>query len=56
VLATSEPSHNAWARVAAPSGKTGFIPRSLLRPLESDRLCFQKDVTGRWQIAGFIAN
>jgi hypothetical protein len=56
VLASPDPSHTAWARVAAPSGKTGFIPRSLLVPLESDRLCFQKDVTGRWQIAGFIAN
>lgn len=56
VLANPDPANPAWARVAAPSGKTGFIPSSVLLPLGGDRLCFHKDVTGRWQIAGYIAN
>lgn len=56
VLANPDPANPAWALVAAPSGKTGFIPSSVLLPLTGDRLCFHKDVTGRWQIAGYIAN
>lgn len=56
VLANPDPANPAWALVAAPSGKTGFIPSSVLLPLTSDTLCFRKDVTGRWQIAGYIAN
>jgi hypothetical protein len=56
VLTNPDPANPAWARVAAPSGKTGFIPSSVLLPLAGDRLCFHKDVTGRWQIAGYIAN
>jgi hypothetical protein len=54
VLANPDPTNLSWALVAAPSGKTGFIPSSLLLPLGGDRLCFHKDVTGRWQIAGYI--
>jgi hypothetical protein len=44
-----------WLRVAAPSGKTGYVGAADLIPLRSDRLCYQKDVTGRWRIAGYIA-
>jgi hypothetical protein len=45
---------NAWARVAAPSGKTGFVAPGTLFSLRSDRLCYLKDVTGRWRIAGYV--
>lgn len=55
VLTNLDASTPAWALVAAPSGKTGFVPNAVLLPLASDRLCFHKDVTGRWQIAGYIA-
>lgn len=55
VLADPDPTNPAWTLVAAPSGKTGFVPAAVLLPLRSDRLCFHRDVTGRWQIAGFIA-
>jgi len=55
MLADPDPANPAWAQVAAPSGKTGFVPAAVLRPLRSDRLCFHRDVTGRWQIAGYIA-
>jgi hypothetical protein len=44
---------NGWVRVAAPSGKTGFVaPGSLLSPL-ADRLCFGKDASG-WRIVGYV--
>jgi hypothetical protein len=52
--ATSDPARTAWALVAAPSGKTGFVAPDMLMPLRSDRLCYHKDVTGRWRIAGYI--
>lgn len=55
VLVHGDPAHPAWAQVAAPSGNTGYVPAAVLLPLERDRLCFHKDVTGRWQIAGYIA-
>jgi hypothetical protein len=44
---------NGWVRVAAPSGKTGFVaPGSLLSPL-ADRVCFGKDGSG-WRIVGYV--
>jgi hypothetical protein len=48
-------TESTWVRVAAPSGKTGFVAPGTLSPLRSDRLCYLKDVTGRWAIAGYIA-
>jgi hypothetical protein len=44
----------AWARVIAPSGRVGFVAPSTLLPLQTERLCYAKDVTGRWRIAGYI--
>jgi hypothetical protein len=41
--------------VAAPSGKTGYVAPGELMPLRMDRLCYLKDVTGRWRIVGYIA-
>jgi hypothetical protein len=43
-----------WTQVAAPSGKTGFVARGALSSLSAERLCYRKDITGRWRIAGFI--
>jgi hypothetical protein len=40
-------------RVAAPSGKVGFVPADALSPLGNDQLCYVKDAGG-WKIAGFI--
>jgi hypothetical protein len=49
-----DPARNAWARVATPSGKTGFVaPNSLLSPY-ADRLCFAKEGAGAWRIAGYV--
>jgi hypothetical protein len=51
----SDPARTAWARVAASSGKVGFVAPATLMPLRTDRLCYSKDVTGRWRIAGYVA-
>ena len=49
----TDPVHNAWARVATPSGKAGFTaPNSLLSPY-ADRLCYGKEGTG-WRIVGYV--
>lgn len=53
VRVLGSPDRNGWVRVAAPSGKTGFVaPGSLLSPL-ADRLCFGKDASG-WRIVGYV--
>jgi hypothetical protein len=44
----------AWLRVLTPTGRIGFVDRTVLLGLEPRRLCYRKDVTGRWQIAGYI--
>jgi hypothetical protein len=48
------PSRTLWARVVAPSGKTGFVAPGTLMSLNAERLCYGKDATGRWHIAGYI--
>ncbi len=49
-----DPVGPSWARVATPVGKVGFVARSGLRPLSPQRLCYGKDVFGRWHIAGYV--
>lgn len=50
----ADPIRISWARIATPSGKTGFVaPNSLLSPY-SDRLCFSKDAAGAWRIDGYV--
>jgi hypothetical protein len=50
----AEPERAAWARVATPTGKAGFVAPDMLRPLSREQLCYIKDVIGRWRIAGFV--
>jgi hypothetical protein len=45
----------AWVRVATPTGKIGFVAPGALSPLSMERLCYGKDVFGRWRIAGFVS-
>ena len=40
-------------QVLLPSGETGWVPASAVRPLFSDRLCFARTRDGEWKIAGF---
>ena len=50
----ADPIRFAWARVATPTGKTGFVaPNSLVSPY-ADRLCFTKDAGGTWRIDGYV--
>jgi hypothetical protein len=43
-----------WTRVATPGGKVGFVAPGALRSLSPERLCYGKDVFGRWHIAGYV--
>jgi hypothetical protein len=50
----ADPVRHAWARVATPGGKAGFVaPNSLVSPY-SDRLCYVKEGAGPWRIGGYI--
>ncbi len=50
----ADPMRISWARIATPTGKTGFIaPNSLVSPY-TDRLCFMKDTAGAWRIGGYV--
>jgi len=40
-------------QVLLPSGKTGWIPAAVARPMDSDRLCYAKAADGAWKIAAF---
>jgi hypothetical protein len=52
--ANAEPIRTAWARIAVPSGKIGYAAPDTLMSLAAPRLCYIKDITGRWQITGYI--
>jgi hypothetical protein len=43
-----------WERVLTPKGQIGFAERNALASLEPGRLCYRRDITGRWHIAGFV--
>jgi hypothetical protein len=51
---TAKPARTSWAQIATPSGRVGFVGPGLLLSLACERLCYGKDVTGRWRIAGFV--
>lgn len=49
----ADPIRVAWARIATPSGKVGFVaPNSVVSPY-ADRLCFTKEGTA-WRIGGYV--
>jgi hypothetical protein len=52
--ANAEPARTAWARIAIPSGKIGYAAPDTLMSLSAARLCYIKDIIGRWQITGYI--
>jgi hypothetical protein len=50
----TDPARTAWARVATPSGKSGFVaPNSLVSPY-ADRLCYIKEGNAPWRIIGYV--
>jgi hypothetical protein len=52
----SDLERSSWTQIVAPSGRTGFVAPGLLISLSPERLCYGKDVTGRWRIAGFVGS
>ncbi len=52
--ANADPLRTSWTRIATPSGQIGYVgPAGLLSPA-APQLCYVKDITGRWRIAGFV--
>ena len=49
------PGRTQWARVALPDAKQGFVAPGSLMSLTAERLCYIKDPTVGWRIAGYIA-
>ncbi len=49
------PGRTKWARVALPDAKQGFVAPGSLMSLTAERLCYIKDPTVGWRIAGYIA-
>jgi len=52
--ANAAPLRTSWTRVAAPSGKIGFVAPDTLRSPAAAQLCYGKDLAGRWIITGFV--
>jgi hypothetical protein len=50
----TDPARNAWARVAAPSGKAGYVAPNSLVSSYADRLCYAKEGSGPWRIVGYV--
>jgi hypothetical protein len=48
-----DPLRTAWLRVAAPSGKAGFVAPNTLISSYTDRLCYAKAGTA-WRIVGYV--
>jgi len=52
--ANAVPLHTSWARIIVPDGKVGSVAPDTISSLSAAQLCYAKDITGRWVIAGFI--
>ena len=48
-----DPSQPAFLHVAAPSGKSGFVPADSFSGLGGDQMCYAKEASG-WKIAGYF--
>ena len=48
------PTEMPAMKIVTPSGKTGFVPVDALAPLGNDQLCYVKDASGGWKIAGYV--
>lgn len=49
----ANPNEAPFLHIAAPSGKTGFVPLEDLSGLGGDQMCYVKDAGG-WKIAGYF--
>jgi hypothetical protein len=48
-----KPATPTHLEVLMPSGKSGWIPVAVARPLSSERLCFAKTPKGEWKIVAY---
>ena len=48
-----DPSQPAFLHVAAPSGKSGFVPADSFSGLGGDQMCYAKEASG-WKITGYF--
>jgi len=48
-----DPNEQAFLHIAAPSGKSGFVPAEAMSGLGGDQMCYAKDAGG-WKITGFF--
>jgi hypothetical protein len=57
VLPDSTPPDDAsqppFLHIAAPSGKSGFVPLEAISALGGDQMCYTKDA-GAWKITGYF--
>jgi hypothetical protein len=47
------PSPPTHYDVLLPSGRTGWVPVTAVRPLKTDHLCYARTSAGEWKIAAF---
>jgi hypothetical protein len=47
------PSPPTHYEVLLPSGRTGWVPVTAVRPLKTDHLCYARTPAGEWKIAAF---
>ena len=50
----ADPLRTSWTRILVPSGRIGYAAPGTLMSPSSPQLCYEKDIAGRWAIAGFI--
>lgn len=48
------PGRTQWAKVATPSGKTGYVAPNSLLSITTERLCYAKNALGDWRIIGYV--
>ena len=48
-----DPNEQPFLHIAAPSGKSGFVPLDTISGLGGDQMCYVKDATG-WKITGYF--
>ncbi len=51
----SSPGGSKLTRIVLPAGRIAFVATDAVRSLRTDRLCYGKDISGRWHIVGYVA-
>jgi hypothetical protein len=55
VIPDTAPNASAdWIRIVTPSGKVGFVAGDTINPVGGDQICYARDASGAWKIAGIL--